>query len=263
MKKPQLQYLPLDALQPGRYQPRRHFDDELLNELAKSIATAGLLQPVVVRPLTDNRYEIIAGERRWRAARLAGLTEIPCLVSAISDAKAIAATTIENIQREDLNAIEEARSYQRLIEEFHYQHDEVAAIIGKSRVYITNMLRLLNLLPEVQQMLIDKQLTNGHGKVLASMSGQEQLRLAQMVIDDAWSVRQLEQYAKKPAKSNKAIRHAHDPDREHLESKIAEQVGTAVSLEESGGAASGWLKIRYFDHETLAGVLDKLGVQYE
>src|SRR4029079_3847018 len=169
-RKPTLQQITIDRLSRGKYQPRQHFDPEKLQELADSIkSTDWLLQPIVVRPLSDGNYEIVAGERRWRAAQLAGLGEVSCLVFNYSDEQALQASIVENISRADLNPIEEAQAYQRLIDEFHYLHEEVAASVGKSRTAITNSLRLLKLDPRVQKFLIEGKLSEGHGKILASL----------------------------------------------------------------------------------------------
>src|SRR5215208_3302358 len=207
-RKPILKYLDIDMLTRGRYQPRQEFDPEKLQELADSIkSTDGLLQPIVVRPIANNRYEIVAGERRWRAAQLAKLTEVSCLVFEYSDEQALQAAIVENISRTDLNPIEEARAYQRLIDEFHYLHEEVAASVGKSRVAITNSLRLLKLDPLIQNYLIKGQLTEGHGKILASLSLLHQISLANLCVEKVWNVRKLELEAKKLQEVDKEHTH--------------------------------------------------------
>ena len=261
--KPQLTNLPIDKLQRGEYQPRRQFDEAALQELAASIQSAGMIQPVVVRPVDEGQYEIIAGERRWRAAQLAGLADIPCLVRHISNEQAAAVSTIENIQRQDLNPIEEANSYQRLATEFGYFHEEVAAIVGKSRTRITNSIRLLKLEPKVQKLLIEGKLSSGHGKVLAGLPDKQQLPLAQQCINKGWSVRKIEAEAKKLQTQAHAIQPSHDPNVVRLEKVISEQVGSQVKVDADSSQRGGWLKIRYFDNDTLAGLLDKMGVEYE
>jgi len=174
-----LQQVAIDLLVRGRYQPRQHFDPEKLQELADSIkSTGGLLQPIVARPLPNGQYEIVAGERRWRAAQLAGLLDVSCLVCPYTDEQALQAAIVENISRADLNPIEEAKAYQRLIDEFQYLHEEVAASIGKSRTVITNSLRLLKLDPRVQTLLIEEKLSEGHGKILAGLDSHLQYELA-------------------------------------------------------------------------------------
>lgn len=261
-QKPILCELPIEKLKRGKYQPRRVFDEEALAELATSIKSAGLIQPIVVRPLKEDYFEIVAGERRWRAAQLAKLDVIPCLINHYSDEQTSAITIVENINRVDLNPIEEARAYQRLIDEFSYLHEEVAAIVGKSRVKITNSLRLLNLDAEVQNLLIEKKLSEGHGKILAGLTANLQYKIAMQCVEKSWSVRKLEQEIKKLQTQNSAI-HASDPNVVALEKIISEQFGSEVKLDADASQRSGWLKIRYFDPETLAGLLDKMGVKYE
>lgn len=258
--KPQLRQLPLDQLQRGQYQPRRDFNAPALQELADSIRSAGLIQPLVVRSIGDQQYEIIAGERRWRAAQIAQLDEIPCLVRQISDEQAATIATIENIQREDLNPIEEAQAFLRLVDEFQYYHEEVAAIVGKSRAKISNALRLLKLEPRLQTLLIDQQLSSGHGKVLAGMPEKMQWPLAQKCLEQQWSVRKLEIEAKKIQTQGSAIQSAIDPNQSYLEREVSEQFGAQVKLESDADKRSGWLKIRYSSHETLSGLLEKMGV---
>ncbi len=263
MQKPEYLDLPIEKLLRGRYQPRREFDGEALEELAISIKSNGLIQPIVVRPLAKDRYEIIAGERRWRAAQMAGIHAIPCLINYYSDTQAAAVTTIENINRVNLNPIEEATAYQRLIDEFNYIHEEIAAIVGKSRVKITNILRLLKLEKTVQQLLISEQISEGHGKALVSLPPAQQATLAQTCVDQGWSVRKLEQHIKKASLPQKALQHTQDTNIQALETHVSEQFGAEVKLEADQSQSSGWLKIRYFDYDTLSGLLDKMGVRYE
>lgn len=246
----------------GKYQPRRDFDAESLAELAESIKSSGLIQPIVVRKLNHDKYEIVAGERRWRAAQLAGLTNIPCIVNNYSDEETAAVTLIENMQRKDLNPIEEAQSLQRLIDEFGYVHEEVAAVVGKSRSKVTNCLRLLNLNDQVKRLLIDRRLSEAHGKILAGMPTKIQTEFAELCINKEWSVRKLEEEIKRwQTQSNQQS--IEDPNIVYLERIIAEQIGSPVKLESDGKQKSGWLKIRYFDHDTLSGVLAKLGIEKE
>lgn len=258
-RKPTLHHIPIDMLVRGKYQPRQYFDPEKLQELADSIkSTGGLLQPIVVRPLANNRYEIIAGERRWRAAQVAGLDEVSCLVYPYSDEQALQASIVENINRADLNPIEEAQAYQRLIDEFHYLHEEVAASVGKSRAVITNALRLLKLDPRVQKMLITGQLTEGHGKILAGLSQLQQVELAERCIDKGWNVRKMETEAKKlqmPAASSGTYS---DANLKHLELALSDHVGNRVQIEyeERGG---GYVRIRFNNIDELEGHFDKIG----
>lgn len=263
--KPELITIPVEKLKRGKYQPRRDFDPESLAELAASIKSSGLIQPVVVRPLTSQHYEIVAGERRWRAAQLAGLDAIPCLVKAYTDEQTAAVTVIENLQRRDLNPIEEALSLLRLVEEFAYSHEEVGVIVGKSRTKITNTLRLLRLDSRVQQLLIESKLSEAHGKVLAGIAQTTQHDIAVQCLNNGWSVRRLEQEVKRlNEQTNTSLNNNNnDTNIVYLERKTAEKIGTQVKFDPDINNKSGWMKIRYFDLETLQNVLDRLGVSYE
>lgn len=262
-QKPELKYIPTEHMSPGKYQPRKDFDANLLQELAASIKSAGLIQPIVIRPIGNMQYEIIAGERRWRAAQLAGITELPCLVKPVSDQQAAAITTIENIQRKDLNPIEEAQGYHRLMLEFGYHHDEIAAIVSKSRTQISNSLRLLKLDQRVQTLLIEGKLSTGHGKILAGVASDFQFALATRAIEEGWSVRKMEVESKYPQQSNQVTKNTTDPNLRRLEQSASDQFGAEVKLENDGNKSGGWLKIRYYDNEILAGILEKLGVDYK
>lgn len=254
--------LPIEKLKRGSYQPRRLFDPEALQELAESIRSQGLVQPIVVRLTNNNDYEIIAGERRWRAAQLVNLSTVPCIIRQVSDEHAAAIAAIENIQRQDLNPIEEATSYQRLVDEFGYLHEEVAVILGISRTKVTNTLRLLKLDPLVQNLIIDKKLSSGHAKVLVVLPQHLQYQLADKAINKGWSVRKMESEAKKIQVQDVAVANQ-DADILYLEHIIAEQMGTPIKLEVDTNQKSGWIKIRYFDNDILAGLLDKMGIQYQ
>ncbi len=256
--KPLLQQLSVEQLVRGKYQPRRHFDSTQLQELADSIqTTGGLLQPIIVRPLKEGNYEIIAGERRWRAAQLAGLQDVSCLVSNYTDEQALQAAIIENINRSDLNPIEEAEAYQRLIDEFHYLHEEVAAAVGKSRTTITNALRLLKLDPRVKELLCSGQLSEGHGKILAGLSPPHQLILAEGCIQKNWSVRKVELEAKKLQQPSEDSPYS-DPNIKHLEIALSDHIGNAVKIdcEERGG---GYVSIRFNNIDELEGHFARLG----
>ena len=255
--------LPIDQLVRGQYQPRRHFDPAALNELAESIKSTGIIQPLVVRPIASHRYEIIAGERRWRAAQRVGLEAVPCLVRELTDQQAAAVTTIENIQRQDLNPMEEASAYSRLVMEFGYYHEEVASIVGKSRSAITNSLRFLALDSRIQRWLAEKKLNAGHGKVIAGLPEQDQVTWAMQCIDQGWSVHALEKAIKKQQPTKTINSRNYDPDIVRLERVLSETLGAPVKFESRVGRRDGWLKIRYFDPETLAGLLDKMGIDYE
>ncbi len=267
MSKATLKDIAIERLSRGKYQPRKEFDDTALQELSESIKVQGLLQPIVVRPSkNEHHYEIVAGERRWRASMLAQLSEVPCLVRHLSDEQAAAATTIENIQRQDLNAMEEAEGYERFIEDFGYLHEEIAAMVGVSRAKITNSLRLLKLCKAVQQHIIHRSLSEGHGKCLAGLDETQQIQLAQKVIEENWSVRQLEKAVKQmqnAPKSQKAIHSGKDIDVSRLTRDLSDQMGTEIKFDQDITSASGWLKIRYYDPDTLAGLLDKMGVEYD
>lgn len=256
--------IPIEWLQPGRYQPRRYFNQESLQELAQSIATQGLIEPIIVRTLHDNNhYEIIAGERRWRAAALAGFSEVHCLIGDYSDSQAAAVTLIENIQREDLNLIEEACGYRRLIEEFHFHQDEIASLIGKSRSHIANILRLLSLCEPVQELIQLSRLSLGHARMLVGMEPQQQVKFAEQIGEQGWSVRQLEKKVKElkaeaPVKAQGQL----DKDIERLQIRLAEQVGAPVQIV-SNNQNGGWLQVKFFDNDTLAGLLDRMGLRYD
>lgn len=262
MAKSTLLQLSIDQLVRGKYQPREHFDTNELQELAESIkSTGGLLQPIIARPLKNNQFEIIAGERRWRAAQLAGLTEVSCLVGVYSDNEALQASIIENINRTDLNPIEEAKAYQRLIDEFDYLHEEVAAAVGKSRAKITNALRLLKLDARVQTFLISGKLSEGHGKILAGVAVEYQFSLAEKVIQKKWSVRKTENEAKKLHQSKEDQGPFSDLNLAHLENALTDHVGNKVKIdyEARGG---GMVKIRFNNVDELEGHFEKLGFKY-
>ena len=263
LKRPALQQISIDQLVRGKYQPRKHFDAAQLQELAESIkTTGGLLQPIVARPLKSGQFEIIAGERRWRAAQLAGMQEISCLVSHFTDEQALQASIIENISRADLNPIEEAQAYQRLIDEFHYLHEEVAAAVGKSRTSITNALRLLKLDPRVQELLITNQLSEGHGKILAGVPEKFQFALAEQCRQKGWSVRKIEMEAKKLAQPAEKNNRYTDPNMKRLESALSEHIGNNVNIdcEDRGG---GYVKIRFNNIDELEGQFERMGFKYE
>lgn len=255
--------LPVDCLQRGRYQPRLDFDEHLLAELAQSIAAQGLIEPLVVREIASNCYEIIAGERRWRAARMAGLTQIPCMIGQYSDQQAAALTLIENIQRQEFNLIEEASGYRRLCDEFHFRQDEIAILVGKSRSHVTNIMRLLGLSSEVQLLLREGKLSFGHARLLVGLPPAQQLLLARQMIEQDWSVRQSEQEIKKFKTQQEEVSASFkDRDVLQLEMKLSEQVGAPVEIISEKGTG-GWLKVKFFNNDTLAGLLDRMGLRYD
>ncbi len=253
----ELQELPVEQLQRGKYQPRRDMDPQALEELAQSIRSQGLMQPVVVRPLGEQRYEIIAGERRWRACQLAGLERIPALVREVGDEAAIAMALIENIQRENLNPIEEAGALQRLQQEFQLTQQQVADAVGKSRVTIANLLRLMALPEEVKTLLARGDLEMGHARTLLGLPAERQVEGARQVVARGLTVRQTEALVRqwlsgKPGDT--ANEPAVDPDIARLERRLAERLGAAVEIRH-GTQGKGQLVIRYGSLDELQGVL--------
>ena len=252
-----LRQLPLEFLQRGKYQPRIDFDEAALQELADSIKAQGVMQPIVVRSIGADRYEIVAGERRWRASQLAALDTIPAIVRDISDETAIAMALIENIQRENLNPLEEARALKRLQTEFDLSQQEVATAVGKSRPVIANLMRLLSLEREVSEMLEHGRIDAGHGKVLLALDGGDQVRAARKVADSKLSVRQTEALVKAilaPAVDTAPQRK--DPDIDRLERQLSERFGTKVVIENKNGR--GKLVIQYSDLDVLDGILNRI-----
>jgi ParB family chromosome partitioning protein len=257
-------YLPIDNIQAGQYQPRQDFNSATLQELAQSIASQGLIEPLIVRTIAKERYEIIAGERRWRAAKLAGMDKVPCLIGSYTDKQACALTLVENIQREDLNLIEEASAYRRLMDEFNYLQDEIATMVGKSRSHVANILRLLSLTAYVKDHLRNKTLSLGHARVLVGLSPVQQEYFADQVVEEQWSVRQLEHAIKEQKNQGLApLKNARkDRDIERLQTILSEQVGAPVQIV-SENEDGGWLKVKFFDNDTLAGLLERLGLRYD
>ena len=257
----QLSTLPVDLLQRGSNQPRTDFDKEALQELAESIRAQGVLQPVMVRPLGDSgKYEIIAGERRWRAAQLAGLHEIPAVVRELDDQTAMCIALIENIQREDLNPLEQARGLSRLAEEFDMTHDDIAGSVGRSRSAVTNMLRLLELCDDVKRLLESRQLEMGHARALLTLSEQQQKWAAQQIIKSGLSVRGAEALARRLQKAKTVLKPWQDrvdPNVKLLETELSEQLGAAVSIQQRK-QGKGTLRIAYDSLAQLDGILDKI-----
>jgi ParB family chromosome partitioning protein len=250
----------VDRLQPGRYQPRTKMDEASLNELAASIKAQGLMQPILVRPVAAERYEIIAGERRWRAARLAGLQEVPVVVRDVTDQAALAMALIENIQRENLNPLEEAQGVQRLVDEFKLTHQEAADAIGRSRAATTNLLRLLNLTKAVQALVFDGKLEMGHARAMLALDGELQIATAKKVASKGLSVRETEQlingilnpHAKAARPKARTSR-----DVQRLEEEVSEKLGTSVEIK-PGKKGGGRIVINYMNHEHLDELLGKL-----
>ena len=256
VRQEELRSLPVDLVQRGRYQPRRDFNPEALEELANSIRTQGLMQPIIVRPVGGERYEIIAGERRWRAVQMAGLGEIAVIVRDVPDEAAIAMALIENIQREDLNAIEEAVALQRLQQEFGLTHEQIAEAVGKSRTTVTNIMRLLGLAPEVRDHLEAGRLEMGHGRALLTLPPEQQVMAAREVLEKDLTVRETEALVRRmqapprpapaPAAENADIR--------RLERELSEIVGAAIAIEHKAGG-KGRMVINYASLDQLDGIL--------
>ena len=249
--------LRVDQLQRGRYQPRTKMDDASLQELAASVKSQGIMQPILVRPLEHNRYEIIAGERRWRAARIAGLAEIPVIVRDVPDSAALAMALIENIQREDLNPLEEANGVQRLINEFNLTHQEAADAIGRSRSATTNLLRLQNLHQTVRDLVLDGKLEMGHARALLALGGIQQVSVAKKVAAGGLSVRQTEQLVTSMLRPPTKTAIKGDRDVARLEEQLSEELGTTVQVK-PGKKGSGKLVIIYSSHDHLDGLLSRI-----
>jgi ParB family chromosome partitioning protein len=255
----QLRELPLDLIERGRYQPRMHIAEESLEELTQSIRARGVVQPIVVRPAEDGvHFEIIAGERRWRAAQAAGLSEIPAVVREVPDDAALAIALIENIQREDLNPIEEATAVGRLIEEFNLTHQEAAEAIGRSRVGVSNMLRLLDLGDETRALVEQGELDMGHARALLALKGDAQAQAAREVVSRALTARQTEELVRRmktPAPADPGA--GDDPDVRRLEEKLGEQLGARVQIVRGAGG-KGRLVIHYTSLDELDGILERI-----
>ena len=252
--------LAVGILKPGRFQPRTRMDPQSIAELADSIRAQGVIQPILVRPIENGKYEIIAGERRWRAAQLAGLTQVPVVIRAVPDKSALAMALIENIQREDLNPLEEATGIQRLINEFDMTHEAAAQAVGRSRSAVTNLLRLLNLSKAVQDLLMEGRIEMGHARALLTVSGPRQAELAQQIISRRLSVREAEQLVgQSEATSRKTLRKKHRKDRDlqALEEELSEILGTRVTLKTIRGGR-GKLTIDYASLDQLDNVLQVL-----
>lgn len=254
--------VPVEYLQRGKYQPRRDMHDEALQELAESIKAQGVMQPIVIRPIEVDRYEIIAGERRWRACQLAGLEKIPAIIRDVPDETAIAMALIENIQREDLNVVEEAVALKRLQDEFTLTHQEVADAVGKSRTAVSNILRLLNLCAEVRTMLERGDLEMGHARCLLSLAEDQQRLLARQIVAKGLSVRQAEalvRSAQEVQKAQKSPARA-SADIEKLQEGLSEHIGVPVQVQH-GAKGAGKLVLKYSSLDELDGILNHLKYQ--
>jgi ParB family chromosome partitioning protein len=255
-----LRALPVDIIQRGKYQPRLDMHQESLQDLADSIREQGVVQPIVVRSIGAGRYEIIAGERRWRAAQLAGLHEIPAVVREVDDRGAIAIALIENIQRENLNPIEEARALKRLVDEFDATHEEAAHAVGRSRAAVSNLLRLLELEETVKEMVERRELEMGHARALLALSGRRQIEAARQVVARGLTVRATEGLVKslqRPADAARPAAVKKDPNIQQLESSLADRLGASVRLRQGRGG-KGKLEISYNSLDELDGILEHI-----
>jgi ParB family chromosome partitioning protein len=252
--------VPVEFLQRGKYQPRLDIDPASLEELAASVKSQGIMQPIVIRPIKADRYEIIAGERRWRAAQMAGLHKVPAIIREVADEAAVAMALIENIQREDLNPIEEARALSRLQDEFELTQQEVADAVGKSRTAVTNLLRLMNLANEVKTLLERGDLDMGHARALLSLEEDKQVELARKVVADELTVRQTEALVKKCLNGEDSVvaeKKTVDPDITRLEETLAKRLGSPVKINHSS-KGKGKLTISYASLDELDGILSHL-----
>ena len=253
----QLRQLPLDVIHPGRYQPRSVFNEEKLEELSNSIRAQGVVQPIVVRPTGDGKYELIAGERRWRAAQLAGIDTIPSVIRDVPDEVTVAMSLIENIQREDLNPLEEAMALRRLIDEFAMTHQEAADAVGRSRASVSNLLRLLELVQEVKDMVDVRALEMGHARALLSLDDKLQLQAAREVVNKRLSVRETEALVRRLQKPGKRPGRRLDPDIQRLQNQIGESLGARVQIRHLA-SGKGKLVINYNNSDEFEGILERL-----
>lgn len=255
-----LRELPIEALQPGKYQPRSHMDRERLQELADSIRAQGLIQPIIVRPVARDRYEIIAGERRWRAAQLAELREVPCVVRESDDHAALAMALIENIQREDLNPLEEALALQRLIDEFQLTHQQTAEAVGRSRAAVSNLLRLLELPEAIRKLVEARRIEMGHARALLTLPPTQAEALARQAAEEQWSVREIERRVQAIQRGDSQPAPAPrkpDPDIQNLERELGELLSAKVAVQHGRGGR-GKLVVQYFSLDELEGILEKI-----
>tara|TARA_B110000977_G_scaffold96106_1_gene126773 strand:- start:2802 stop:3665 length:864 start_codon:yes stop_codon:yes gene_type:complete len=255
-----LEEIPIEFIQPGKYQPRTYFAEDSIAELSDSIKAQGVIQPIVLRPIADDRYEIIAGERRWRAAQLAGIDKIPAVIRTVDDESALAMSLIENIQREDLNPLEEATALKRLIDDFQFTHQEVADAVGKSRSAVTNTLRLTQLALPVAEMLVAGDLEMGHARALLTLESNEQVRVAKQVIARGLNVRQTEELVRIAGKIAEGAGEKPGPDADtrRLEQNLGQTLGQPVQIKHTKRGA-GRLVISYNSLDELDGILSKMG----
>ena len=254
----ELRNLPLDVITPGRYQPRSVFDEEKLSELADSIRSQGVVQPVVVRPIAEGAYELIAGERRWRAAQIAGIADIPAVIRDVPDEVSVAMALIENIQREDLNPLEEATALRRLIDDFQMTQQEAADAVGRSRPAVSNLLRLLELMQEVKDMIDMRRIEMGHARALLSLDDRLQVQAAREVVRKHLSVRETENLVRRLQQSmkKKGSRRI-DPDILRLQTRMGEELGARVKIQHQA-SGKGKLTISYNSADEFEGILERL-----
>ena len=251
--------LKVDLLQPGKYQPRTRMDEATLKELADSIRMQGVMQPILVRPVGGGRYEIIAGERRWRAARMAGLSDVPALVREVPDNAALAMALIENIQREDLNPLEEANGIQRLVTEFNITHDRAAEMVGRSRSAVSNLLRLLALSEPVRGLVNQGKLDMGHARALLALTGMQQIETARLIAERGMSVRETEKLVGRLLRGTPAKKSRKTSDRDvlRLQEELAQKLGTKVEIK-AGSKGRGSVVIQYSNLDQLDAILARL-----
>jgi ParB family transcriptional regulator, chromosome partitioning protein len=251
---PSFEWVAIEKIQIGRFQPRQVFDDEKIKELAQSIAQYGILQPL----LLNEQYQLVAGERRWRAAKMLGLKELPCMILSIAQTQHALLSILENIQREQIEPLEEALAYQRLQKEFSWTQEHIAKLLGKSRTHVTNMLRLLKLSPQIIESLDLKVLSYGHARALIGLPEEKQLEYQELIIQRAYSVRQIEKLVQQDKKSE----FIPNSERSHFLKTLGEHAGTVVEYE-SYTNGEGWLKFKFFNQDSLEGLLQRLGFSYD
>ena len=247
----------LDKLISGKFQPRKNFNQDTLKELADSIKAQGIIQPILVRMISNNQYEIIAGERRWQAAKIANLKEVPVIIKDISDSTALAMALIENIQREDLNVIEEARGIKRLIDEFNITHEEAAEAVGKSRTTVSNILRLLNLCEHAQKALETKKIEMGHARAILSLSLIDQTMMCQKIINQQLTVREVEKAVSKGETKKIPSKQSKDDDIKRMENELSDRFGTNISISHKQ-SGKGSMNFKYTNLDDLERIIKKL-----
>ena len=249
--------MPLSQLKPGKFQPRKNFNQDSLKELAESIKAQGIIQPILVRMTSNNQYEIIAGERRWQAAKIAKLDEVPVVVKDISDSTALAMALIENIQREDLNVIEEARGIKRLIDEFNITHEAAAEAVGKSRAAVSNTLRLLSLCEHAQYALETNKIEMGHARAILSLSPIDQAMMCQKIVNQKLTVREVEKEVSEGSTKKTSPKQSKDHDIQRLENELSDRFGTNISISHKQ-SGKGSINFKYSNLDELERIIAKL-----